>query len=82
MWFSFNNEGHGLGFEERKVVDENGFTRCGVRVRVKGDIDVFGWRLAADCHQIESALREREREILGRGEGNLLQQVCKSQNGI
>jgi len=44
------NEGHGLGFGERKVADEKGFTRCGVRV--KGDINGFEWRLAADCHQI------------------------------
>lgn len=54
--FGFSDEGHGLGFGERKVADERGFTRCGVRVRVRREIDVFEWRLAADCHQIQSGL--------------------------
>jgi len=62
--FGFSDKGHGLGFEERKVANEKGFTRCEVKVRVKGNIDGFKWGLGADCHQIE---RGGESVLLGRG---------------
>ena len=39
-----------MQFGERKVAEEKGF---GVRVRIKGDIDRFEWRLVVDSHQIE-----------------------------
>ena len=58
-----------MQFGGRKVAEEKGF---GVRVRIKGDIDGFEWRLVADSHQIERGCgREGERQTDREREGFL-----------